>query len=345
MLTRLLNQRSLPELKSREEMLQILQEQVYGFLPPAPESLRFEDMGKRYPSFCAGSAECNKIVAHCVIGGRSFDFPFYAVLPLDGQKHPFFVHVNFTDSIPDRYQPTEELVDNGFGVLTVCYKDITSDDADMTNGLAGILFPDGKRRPDDPGKIAMWAWAAQRLLDYAETRTDVLDLTCAVVCGHSRLGKTALLAGATDPRFAFVYSNDSGCSGAALSRGKEGESVARICSRFPYWFCENYYQYEDREEAMPFDQHYLLAASAPRCVLVGSATLDAWADPVSEYLSCVGAKPAFGGDFIHPDRLPEAGEMFLDGKLGYHLRQGTHYFSRHDWLRLMDFVKRHKNRL
>ena len=342
MLQKMLLERNLPELKSREEMLRILQEEVYGILPPKPEVLTFEDAGKRYPSFCAGNASCNKIIAHCTIHGKPWSFPFYAVIPTDGQKHPFFVHINFTDNVPDRYQPTEELVDNGFAVLTVYYNDVTKDDGDMTDGLAGILFEDGQRKPNDPGKIAMWAWAAQRLMDYAETQSDRLDLNCAIVCGHSRLGKTALLAAATDERFAFGYSNDSGCSGAALSRGKQGESVARICTRFPYWFCENYYKYGEREQEMPFDQHYLLSSIAPRYTLVGSATEDAWADPVSEYLSCVAAKSAFDGDFSHPDRLPQTGEAFLDGTLGYHLRKGTHYFSRRDWLRLIEFVNKHR---
>ena len=343
MLEKIINEKKLPQLRSREEMLDILHNEIYGVLPPKPEKLTFEDLGKVYPSMAAGRAGCNKFMAHCVIKGKEFSFPFYAVLPLDGEKHPFFVHVNFSDRIPDRYQPTEELVDNGFGVLTVYYQDVTSDNGDMTNGLAGVLFEEGKRRPNDPGKIAMWAWACHRLMDFAETQSHCLDLSCGLVCGHSRLGKTALLAGATDERFAFTYSNDSGCSGAAISRGKEGETVAKITNRFPYWFCENYYQYADCEDAMPFDQHFLLASIAPRCALVGSGTLDAWADPMSEYLCCVAAKAAFDGDFAHPDRLPKPDECFLQGTLGYHLRTGTHYFARPDWLRLMEFVKIHKN--
>ncbi|MBQ2859273.1 MAG: hypothetical protein IJE82_02830, partial [Alphaproteobacteria bacterium] len=138
----------------------------------------------------------------------------------DNEIHPFFVHVNFRDLNPDRYMPTEELIDNGFAVLSIYYNDVATDDGDFTKGLAGVLYPDGKRKTDtDCGKIAMWAWAAQRALDYAETIPQKLDMKRSVVCGHSRLGKTALLAGATDERFAFSYSNDSGCSGAAIARG------------------------------------------------------------------------------------------------------------------------------
>ena len=342
MLNELLKQRNLPALKSREEMLAILLVEEYGQLPPKPESLTFEDAGPIHRSISAGRASCHKIIAHCVVNGKPFDFPFAAILPQDGGKYPFFVQLAFDGNIPNRYLPAEELVDNDFAILTVDYRDVSSDNGDMTNGLAGVLFEDGKRKPNDPGKIAMWAWAAQRLLDYAETQ-ECLDMSCAIVSGHSRLGKTALLAGATDTRFAFAYSNNSGCSGAALSRGKEGETVAKICNRFPYWFCENYLKYADNEDAMPFDQHYLLASIAPRYACVGSATEDLWADPTNEYLCCVAAKEAFEGDFAHPDRLPRPDETFLQGKLGYHLRTGTHYFCRPDWHRLMEFVKKHKN--
>lgn len=333
----MLKQRKLPELKSRDEMLQILQQEVYGYLPAVPERLSFSVERLKKPNF-AGKGTVDRVTANCVLpGGKEFSFPFFAILPTKGEKRPFFVHIKFTGNLPDGGQPTEELVDNGFAVLTFDYRDVTSDDEDMTNGFAGVLYPDGKRQPSDPGKIAMWAWAAQRVMDYAQT-LDCLDQSRAVVCGHSRLGKTALLAGATDPRFPFVYSNDSGCSGAAISREKVGESVTRICTRFPYWFCEQYWIYKNRESEMPFDQHYLVASIAPRKVLIGSATEDEWADPVSEQLCCFAAAPAFPNGFVCPDRQAVAGEDFFGGDIGYHLREGSHYFSRQDWHKLIKFV-------
>lgn len=340
----LLKQRGVPKLLSKADMLDIMLTNVYGFMPPKPTAISFEVSKNHIPRFCAGKAVCDKVTAVCTIGDKSFSFPFYASLPTDEIKHPFFVHINFSSDNPDKYQPTEELIDNGFAVFSFNYKDVTEDDGDFSSGLAGIIYPEGERKENTaPGKIAMWAWAAQRVLDYSQTLSDKLDLDCAVVCGHSRLGKTALLAAATDERFSFAYSNDSGCSGAAISRGACGETVRKICDRFPYWFCENYKQYADREVEMQFDQHYLVASIAPRRVLIGSASEDAWADPISEQLCCFAASSAFEAGFVCPDRQAEIGEEFFEGDIGYHLRKGLHYFSREDWNKLIRFVNLHRN--
>ncbi len=345
MLHELLIDRRLPPLCDRTAMLDVLQREEYGFLPPAPVSVTFtaEDM-PAVTNFCAGKATLQKVTAACDLDGKAFAFPFYAVIPTDGKPHPFFIHINFRPDVPDRYMPTEELVDNGFAVLSFCYKDVTSDDGDFTDGLAGVLYPDGKRNPTDAGKIALWAWAAQRVMDYAQTRGDVLRLDCGVVCGHSRLGKTALFTAATDERFAFAYSNDSGCSGAAIARGNTGEQIESICRMFPFWFCENYKQYAADPTVAPFDQHFLLASIAPRKVMVGSAAQDGWADPVSEFLACVAAGGAFAGGFVCDDRLPQVDDCFIDGDVGYHLREGLHYFSRTDWHRLIQFVHQHSQK-
>ncbi len=337
-----LNKRGLPEMPARAQAIELLLREEYGYLPPVPEALSFEVEENIVRNFCAGKAMLNKITAHCKLKGREFAFPFYATIPTKEGRYPFFIMINFRADVPDRYMPTEELIDNGFAVLSFCYQDVTSDDGDFTNGLAGVLYPDGTRPVDGAGKLAMWAWAAQRVMDYAE-RLPMLDLDRAVVCGHSRLGKTALLAAATDARFSIAYSNDSGCSGAALSRGKEGERVRDICNRFPYWFCENYLAYINREDAMPFDQHWLIGSIAPRPVLVGSASEDAWADPCSEMLACMAASSAYEREgvvgFLCQNRFAEVGEAYFEGTVGYHLRAGRHYFSREDWHRLIEFVR------
>ena len=342
MLEQILTDRKVPALLSREKMLDIMQREVYGYLPPKPDTLEWTVQEDYIANFCAGKATAQRVELTAKWGDKQFTFPFVASIPTAPGPHPFFIHINFRPAVPDWYMPTEEIIDNGFAVLSFCYRDVTSDDNDFTNGLAGVLYENGQRGPHDAGKIAMWAWAAQRVMDYAQQESR-LDKSCAIVCGHSRLGKTALFCGATDERFTFTYSNDSGCSGAAITRDKVGENVEVISRVFPFWFCLNYRRYADREHEMPFDQHYLIASVAPRYAYVASAKEDTWADPDSEMLSCVAATPAYkalGLDgFICEDRLPETGDRWHAGNIGYHLRAGLHYFGREDWNTVLDFIK------
>ena len=324
-------------------MIEIMQREVYGHIPPKPDRLEWTVKNNYIGAVCAGKASCQYVEMTAYWGEKSFKFPFMAVIPNAKGPHPFFIHINFRPNVPDRYMPTEEIVDNGFACLSFCYEDVTKDNADFTSGLAGVLYENGERDPRDAGKIAMWAWAAQRVMDYAE-KEPRLDMNCTTVCGHSRLGKTALLCGATDERFKFVYSNNSGCSGASITRGKSGEKVADITAMFPFWFCEDYKQYAGRESEMPFDQHFMLASVAPRYVYVASASEDLWAAPDSEMLSCVAASEAYEKlglvGFVCEDRLPDIGDTYHEGNIGFHCRAGLHYFSREDWNKLIAFINK-----
>ena len=326
-----------------KEMLDVLLREEYGYIPARPYSVS-ATLVENDKRFCAGKASLQKLTLNCKAEWGEFSFPVYYAAPKKKKDVPCFIHINFRDLIPDLYQPTEELIDNGFATLTFCYKDVTSDDGDLTNGLAGVVYPEGKRRPDGCGKIGLWAWAAVAVMDYAQTLPE-LDHQKICVVGHSRLGKTALLAGALDKRFYCAFSNDSGCSGAALSRNNSGETISKIVKRFPYWFCENYYKYADNEPSLPFDQHWLIAANAPHRVYVASAAEDLWACPPNEYLSCIAASEYYEKlrlcGFVHPNRFPNEGERMHEGSIGYHLRSGLHYLSREDWLYYIEFLKKH----
>lgn len=326
----------------RSEMLEILQNEIYGIMPKAPDEISFTVLEVEDKRCCAGKAIFKKVnIAFCVSGGH-FDFDVKIMLPKNVEKPPFVVIANFRENLPDEYIPAEELIDKGIGFGVFCYKtDITTDDNDFSDKLAGVFYPDGNRRAKtDCGKIALWAYCESRVLDYV-LENESVDVTRISSAGHSRLGKTALVAAAFDERFTHAYSNDSGCSGAAITRNKDGENVEYITRVFPFWFCEKYKEYADKENTMPFDQHFLLACIAPRKVYIASAVEDTWADPFSEYLSCCAA-----GDFWklygksgypYENIVPEPQMSICGENIGYHIRHGVHYWSRTDWNLFLDF--------
>lgn len=363
----LLQSRQLPQLLSREEMVAQLLENEYGYMPELDYTVQVSDPISADARYCNCTVEHSYVNITVTTQYGSHTFPLQRILHVDGSVNPFFIHISFSPNIPNKGHPAEEIAENGFDVLSFCYQDVTSDNGDFTNGLPKLFMPEGRQKDTDCGKILFWAWAAMRVMDYALTLPQ-LDHTQAAVIGHSRLGKTALVTGMLDTRIRYVFSNDSGCSGASLARGNSGipgqltynekdiydfvqdfttgETVRDVLKNFPFWFCKNYQKYAVSNVPENFDQHYLVASIAPRFAYVASASKDAWADPVSEFLSAAAASGAYEKmglpGLVHDNRLPNPEEFFHEGRIGYHLREGAHFLSRHDWAKYMDFIRKHR---
>lgn len=200
------------------------------------------------------------------------------------------------------------------------------------SGLAAVFGTEKTRKQQDWGILAVWAFAASRVMDYMQCIPEV-DAAKIAVTGHSRCGKAALWAGAVDERFAAVMPNGSGCCGAALSRGKKGENLASIQAFFPHWFAPEFQKFAGKESELPYDQHFLLAAVAPRLLHVGSGSKDDWADPQGEYYSTVLASKVwelYGGEQLK-EEMPCENQQVIRGKVGYHLRKGPHKLDLFDW--------------
>ncbi|WP_321334113.1 acetylxylan esterase [uncultured Bacteroides sp.] len=237
------------------------------------------------------------------------------------------------------------LLQNGYGLATFCYSDIDPDaDNGFKNGVQPLFYKKNQQfpMPDEWGSIAAWAWGASRAMDYLEKDKEIDSKHVAIV-GHSRLGKTAVWAGASDQRFALVISGNSGCCGAAISRRMFGETIEAYNVRFPHHFNGNFKQFNGREKYLPFDQHELIALVAPRPIYIASASEDNWSDQKGEFLGGKGAEPVYalyGLPGIGAESMPNIDVPLTDGTIAYHNRTGPHALLRYDWVQFIKFANR-----
>lgn len=253
----------------------------------------------------------------------------------------------------DNVLPIGMLLSAGYAVISACYCQVSPDPFAKETGehsqanfaYTGIFDLWGKRdetRSDNTTAIGAWAWMLSRGLDLAEKLPE-LDAGRAVVTGFSRLGKAALLAAARDERFAACIPIQCGGGGATLAKRDFGENVATECIMFTHWYCQAYAKYaRNPAQLLTFDQHLLVAAVAPRKLLIGG--FDApWFDTEGEYLACKAAgcaweicgKPGF------PD-VPYPGDYdtsAIGEYLGYYRRTEGHGIADFDWYQLLNFIK------
>jgi len=367
--------------RRRAEILRLFESQVYGRAPGRPAALSFVPF-ERADDALGGLAIRKQISISFTADPQGPAMTMLLYLPVSAARKPVpvFLGLNFSGNhaicsdpaikLSEVWQrddpqgrvidhratdamrgvtasnwPLDAIIGRGYGVATIYYGDLDPDFDDGWRNGVHPLFPGPgiARSPDAWGAIAAWAWGLRRALDCLETES-LVDAKRVAVLGHSRLGKTALWAGAQDPRFAMVISNNSGCGGAALSRGKAGETVKAINLRFPHWFCENFKSYNDAESRLPIDQHMLLALVAPRPVYVASSSLDKWADPKAEFRAALLADPVYR--LLDTSGLPVRVQPAADapvkhGTIGYHLRSGAHDITEYDWRQYLDFADRH----
>lgn len=335
----------------RPELMELFRSQVYGRRPDIDYSVTFEETQTLKNAF-DGAATGRSMKATVVIGDRSFSFPFVVFVPNQRkQPVPAVVHINNRYFVPlekaatepDPFWPAKTIVKRGYATVSFHTSDVDPDRKDGYSDGIRAFFADGKPPAEDAWRsLSAWGWAASRILDYLNT-LNAVDGTRVAVVGHSRGGKTSLWAACEDPRFTVAYSNNSGCGGAALSRRAYGETVGRITSSFPHWFCPPYAEYAGRENELPVDQHQVIALIAPRGVYVASADEDLWADPRGEYASLVAAAPVFQlfeKKSITRPQMPPLNQPRVTGQTGYHIRTGGHGLGDPDWKWFLDFTDR-----
>ena len=359
------------------ELRRLFQAYMYGNLPPRPRDTDFK-VENEYDDFLGGTARLKLVT----ISFGSADAPridLMVVTPKSNERAPAFLALNFCGNhaiSPDKRipltrgwlypnckgctnnhategargsqasdWPLEEIIKRGYAIATFCNTDVDSDRPDVSDGVFAWLAKKGDRRylsAHHRGSIAGWAWGFHRAMDYL-VQDKRIDPKRIAAVGHSRNGKTALLAAAFDDRIALAIPHQAGCGGTAPSRGTVGESVKQINDRFPHWFNAEFKQFNERPDKLPIDQNCLVALVAPRPVLFSNAIEDQWANPSGQFEVLKAAEPVyrlFKVDGLAAKEMPETGKL-MDSRLGYFIRPGKHSMIREDWHVFLAFADKH----
>ena len=361
----------------RPELKALFQHYMYGVMPPAPKTIRFE-VEREDPQALGGKATLKEVT----IAFGPPDAPKIHLLlfvPNDRKgAAPVFLGPNFCGNhtvlsdpkiaLPLYWMPphcpgckdnratdagrgtqtdvwaVDTVIGRGYALATFYSGDIAPDHPGFTDGIHPHYFKPGQTKPGphDWGTVAAWAWGIQRAVDYLLTDQGI-DKDRIAVVGHSRLGKAAIVAAAFDERIALVIPHQAGCGGTAPSRGKVGESVKQINDRFPHWFDGEFKSFNDQTDRLPFDQNGLVALVAPRPVLFTNAVEDTWANPDGQFQVLQAADPVYrflGAGGLDAKQVPETGKL-VDSTLGFHIRPGKHSMGRDDWAVFLKFADKH----
>ena len=314
----------------RAEIKQIIQHYEYGHMPPKPDWVIASKVQSRLDARQSRTERQPEVEPPPNIAvderlvlsiGSKRQLKLNVSIQIPGGRRPCPVIIVPVHRITD--MPCTALcMKRGYALVQYQRGDLDPDKGN-TVGPAQAAYPDS-----DWATLSVWAWGAMRVVDYLETRSE-FDKDHIALTGHSRDGKAALLAGALDERITLVAPNGSGCGGAGCFRDtpESAESLAKITdpNRFGYWFHERLAQFADREDRLPFDQHFLKAVVAPRALLCTEARGDLWANPTGTRRTSIAARDVYS---------------FLDAsdRIGLSYREGRHDQTLDDWKTLIEFA-------
>lgn len=326
----------------RPELLRLFSEELYGYMPQGKVKQRFE-LTAVDDAYAEGRATHKTVVMTFRRGDVERRATIHLYLPKS--EHPVPLFMFFCGELKEPTEWLVQLLEAGYGLCTgdnnEFFADRQNDPAVYPNSVLALWGHTSEEElPMHISRaLGCWAWGHSRAMDYLETDPDV-DATRVAIMGHSRGAKLAAWAAVNDARFAAVILNNSGCAGAALFRRKFGEHAHRLNRSFPYWMCENFHKYNERDYAIPVDQHQLLALIAPRPLYVASGAEDLWADPKGEFLGLAHAEPIYnlyGYQGVATMEWP-AIDTPIGHRAAYHVRTGGHGVLPYDWQQYIRFV-------
>ena len=301
----------------------------YGGLPPQPEYFDLENI------HTPGPGRLNTYRIHAGRPGNNLSYCLQIYRPKKDGRVPVVLtgdgcYRYFNDTVID------EILSRGFAAARFNRTEIVSDvyayDIVRASPLYDI-YPD-----IDSGSIAGWAWGFMRSMDALE-KLNFVDVHRVAFTGHSRGGKTALLAGAVDLRAAYVNPNGSGAAGAGCYRYRmqlpdadssltdlRSERLSDLLRVVPFWLGPKIKQYEQDETALPFDQHFLKALVAPRYLLQTEGVDDIWANPIGTHYTLLAARELYSA-------------LGAENRILSRYRPGGHCHKTEDFCALLDMME------
>ena len=309
----------------RQEMYKTAVELQYGTMPPQPEFLEVEPLD-----------DATSIFNYRITTGRKdhpVSFIMRVILPTEGgEKFPAIVDGDLCWRYAFDKEYLQTVTGNGIAFVLFNRVELVPDrNVDRSKGPLYQCYPEYTF-----SALGAWAWGYARCVDALE-QLGYIDMDNIAFSGHSRGGKTALLAGVLDQRAAIVNTNESGAGGAGCYRLnmtayeengnlRNNERLADLLRVFPHWFNPDMTTYVDHEEELPFDEHFLKALVAPRILLETDAASDIWANPVGSWQTSMAAKEVF--------RF-----LGVEGNLVHTFRPGFHEHKPQDLQVLVDVMK------
>lgn len=339
----------------RPEIVHDFETEIYGRVPADLPKITWE-VASTEPHALEGRAKLQRIIGH--IDNSSYPAakpsirltlyipanakgPVPVVVTIGGFEFP--PGFKFP-GMPEGPSTLEQTLAHGWGFAKFDTLALQADNgAGLVEGIIGLANRGQRRKPDDWGAIRAWVWGLSRAIDFLETDPEV-DAKRLAVEGHSRYGKTALVAAAFEPRWAVAFASCSGEGGAKLHRHDYGESVDIVAWGGEYhWMAGNFLKYGGHWGDLPLDQHELIALVAPRPILITGGSQDPWPDPVGMFKACVAASPVYrllGKAGIDRATMPKPDEALIDGDLAFRMHTGGH-FDVLDWPTFLRFADKY----
>lgn len=315
--------------KDKSQALQAA-ERIYGTLPERPVHLNCKSESID-PSYAAGKAMLCQAKLMAELEEKEISIPFISVIPKADTPLPAIVYLSYEKKVPNKFLPIEEIIDRGYSIFSLCIKDVSDNSPDFKSQITRHIAPSRRKRLSS-GKIALWAWAALRILEYVAD-LEFIDKERIIVAGHGMLARSALLASGNSEKCTHVIA--SCITERPVPFTEKSSKSGLTVHDFPYLYSPAFADKPDIDEL-----ECLLNLANEKHLLLGFSEESEYI-PDYDYIHKIRNTSQSSTAFVPENtqsKIPAVPLRIQEDDLSYHIRRGSDYFSREDWNIYLDFI-------